>query len=311
MILALTLSDYRKLIALDEVFVSRDSAAGADSLPLSEKDHRDLLEALLAQTAHLCRPDLERRPGTSPRERLHIRFITRGAFSLTEETLCLSDRLFAHERSLRPVFPVGVLPPSIILGDTRLILWQGDIRTLEADAIVNAANSELLGCFQPSHRCIDHAIHAAAGPRLRDDCARIRQAQKGLEPSGGAKITRAYHLPSRFVLHTVGPVYRDPARHAQYADELGRCYTNCLDTAADSVEIRSLAFCCIATGLYGFPNQSAAQIALDTVIRWVRQHPGRYSHIVFNVFLNKDLAVYRQELFRRIGHDDQESSHQD
>ena len=180
-----------------------------------------------------------------------------------------------------------------------MALWQGDICTLKVDAVVNAANSQMLGCFQPFHRCIDNVIHAGAGPRLRDDCARMMDLQKTLEQTGHAKMTRAYHLPARFILHTVGPIYESPALHSQYADLLANCYRSCLDTAAAIPSIQSVAFCCISTGVFAFPNEAAARIALDTVTRWLEEHPQRFSHVVFNVFLEKDLRLYQNELSRR------------
>ncbi|MBV5267165.1 MAG: macro domain-containing protein, partial [Burkholderiaceae bacterium] len=185
-----------------------------------------------------------------------------------------------------------------------IALWQGDICTLKADAIVNAANNQMLGCFQPFHQCIDNVIHAAAGPRLREDCALIMDEQKKqknihFEETGCAKITRAYHLPARFILHTVGPIYESPTQHATSAELLSSCYTACLETAAEIPGIRSLTLCCISTGVFGFPNEAAAQIAINSVTRWLEAHPQRFSQVIFNVFLDKDMSIYRNEINRR------------
>ena len=174
-------------------------------------------------------------------------------------------------------------------------MWQGDITTLAVDAIVNAANAELLGCFHPFHPCIDNAIHAAAGPRLRDDCARIMQAQGVPEETGHAKATRGYNLPARFVLHTVGPIVRK-GLSPEHEEALARCYRACLDTAARLDRVRSVAFCAVSTGVFGFPREPAARIALRTVGAWLGEHPGAIDLVVFNVFAAVDRAAYEKAL---------------
>ncbi len=174
-------------------------------------------------------------------------------------------------------------------------LWVGDITKLEVDAIVNAANSELLGCRIPNHACIDNAIHSAAGPRLRDDCAIIMAQQKTLEPTGNAKITRAHALPAKFVLHTVGPqlVHGSmPTEHQR--TQLHNAYVSCLNLAAEVEQIRTIAFCAISTGLFGFPKRDAAEIALTAVAGWHAEHPGRFDRILFNLFTDADALVYEK-----------------
>jgi len=179
----------------------------------------------------------------------------------------------------------------------RLQLWQGDITGLGADAIVNAANSELLGCFAPHHACIDNVIHSAAGPRLREDCAMIMAQQGTPEAPGQAKLTRAYNLPSRYVLHTVGPIVQGRLTEA-HRQLLASCYRACLELAAEVETIQTLAFCCISTGVFGFPPDEAAPIALATVSQWLARHPDRFQSILFNVYSGEDLGRYRQ-LFTR------------
>ena len=174
-----------------------------------------------------------------------------------------------------------------------LYLWQGDITTLAADAIVNAANSAMLGCFVPCHGCIDNAIHSAAGVQLRLECARIMAQQQGEEPTGRAKITRAYNLPCRYVLHTVGPII-DGRVTRQDRELLASCYRSCLELAA-TYGLKSIAFCCISTGEFHFPNELAAEIAIRTVKTYQQQNPNRME-VIFNVFKDCDYEIYKNLL---------------
>ncbi|MEJ2154922.1 MAG: protein-ADP-ribose hydrolase [Desulfobacteraceae bacterium] len=187
-----------------------------------------------------------------------------------------------------------VLPQSAYPAANLCALWRGDVTTLKIDAIVNAANAALLGCFTPFHACIDNVIHAAAGPHLRQDCHVIMQHQGRPEQTGGAKITRAYNLPSRFILHTVGPIF-DGKRigpSANQADQLAACYSACLDLASRISGLASIAFCAVSTGVFGFPKRAAARIALDAVGIWLDRHPGKMERVVFNVFSEADQRVY-------------------
>lgn len=192
----------------------------------------------------------------------------------------LAKRGVINLRDLTPIHP-------------GLYLWQGDITRLAVDAIVNAANSRLLGCFVPCHNCIDNAIHTRAGVQLRLECARIMAAQRADEPTGRAKITKAYNLPCRYVLHTVGPIVCGPVTQ-EYCDLLASCYRSCLDQAA-AAGLRSVAFCCISTGEFHFPNALAAEIAVRTVQKWRQQIPDKIE-VVFNVFKDKDYAIYKRLL---------------
>ena len=176
-----------------------------------------------------------------------------------------------------------------------LILWQGDITRLAADAIVNAANSAMLGCFAPCHGCIDNAIHSAAGLQLRNACAQLMEQQGHPEPTGQAKITPAYNLPSKFVLHTVGPIIpagRQP--NDEEAELLASCYRSCLELAALH-QLKSIAFCCISTGEFHYPREESAQIALNTVSNWLASS-GIDIKVIFNVFKDEDLEVYKRIL---------------
>lgn len=175
----------------------------------------------------------------------------------------------------------------------RVRLWRGDITTLAVDAIVNAANSQMLGCWVPGHHCIDNAIHTFAGVQLRAECARIMAAQGHEEPTGSAKITGAYNLPARHVIHTVGPIAGGrPTR--EHRAQLAQCYRSCLDLAAEN-GLRSIAFCCISTGIFGFPQDEAARIAVRTVREWLGAHDAGMT-VAFDVFSQADEDIYRNIL---------------
>ena len=191
---------------------------------------------------------------------------------------------------------VGVHAPDeaqVSPADARMGLWRGDITSLAADAIVNAANSQMLGCWAPLHYCIDNAIHTFAGVQLRIECARLMEAQGHEEPTGQAKVTDAYNLPARRVIHTVGPIANGLAT-ARHRVQLASCYRSCLDAAA-AEGLRTVAFCCISTGVFGFPQREAAQIAVRTVGEWLGSH-GSDILVVFNVFGEADERIYRELL---------------
>jgi O-acetyl-ADP-ribose deacetylase (regulator of RNase III) len=173
-----------------------------------------------------------------------------------------------------------------------LKLWQGDITRLQVDAIVNAANSRMLGCFVPLHGCIDNAIHSAAGIQLRCACYDIMEHQHHEEPAGQAKITPAFNLPARYVIHTVGPIVPDGVPTREQAAQLAGCYRSCLDVA-EQKGLQSIAFCCISTGVFRYPRQQAARIAVETVRAYPRTH---IKTVVFDVFSDTDYDIYRKLL---------------
>ena len=213
----------------------------------------------------------------------------RPPMKLDQEFLKVQDEFLSNERDLRGVINVDELPER----QPGISIWQGDITRLDSDAIVNAANSKLLGCFIPCHRCIDNAIHSASGLQLRDECNEIIKAQGHDEPTGAAKITCAYNLPSKFVLHTVGPIVFGPLTD-KHREELASCYQSCLGLAEEK-KLKSVAFCCISTGEFHFPNDAAAKIAVETVKKFLTQ--SRYvKKIIFNVFKDLDLEIYEREL---------------
>ena len=227
----------------------------------------------------------------SQRRLLRSLMNVRPPMPLAPEFLEVQDALLSAEREERGVVDGDALPPTA--GDPRLVLWQGDITRLRADAIVDADNSALLGCFAPCHGCIDNAIHSFAGVQLRLACQQLMQRQGHEEGTGEAKITPAFNLPCRYVLHTVGPIItgRVTGRDCQL---LASCYRSCLELAERS-GCRSMAFCCISTGEFHFPNRLAAQIAVETV-RAYRQEQTNPMEVIFNVFRDQDHAIYRQLL---------------
>lgn len=178
--------------------------------------------------------------------------------------------------------------------EKNIYLWQGDITTLKVDTIVNAANKALLGCFIPHHRCIDNAIHSKAGVQLRQECFDIMQKQGEYEKTGQAKLTSGYNLPAKYVLHTVGPIIYDKVEESD-KELLASCYRNCLELAVKN-GIKSVAFCCISTGEFRFPNELAAEIAVSTVRTFIKNHPESEIKVVFNVFKDSDFNIYRKIL---------------
>lgn len=180
--------------------------------------------------------------------------------------------------------------------DGRLKLWQGDISRLRVDAIVNAANNQMLGCFVPLHTCIDNAIHSAAGIQLRLECNELMKLQGHPEATGSAKITKGYNLPSEFVIHTVGPIIINDKVTQKDESQLSSSYLACLQLA-DENKLRSIAFCCISTGEYRFPNQLAAEVAVTTVREYFKLYPDTgIEAVVFNVFKDIDFSIYSKKL---------------
>ena len=262
------LDDYRTAVDLDRPF--HPTAAPADPAEFDDLT-RGLLDLLIQELPF----------DTVPHSRGALRALltVRPAGPLPPAAEPLMDALLGGERQQRPTVDVGTLPTiaerypgTRYPAAATTVLWRGDITALAADAIVNAANSSLLGCFQPAHRCVDNLIHAAAGPRLRADCHTIMTIQGHAEPTGGAKITRGYHLPARYVLHTVGPVVDRPL-DTHHEAALAAVYRSCLDLAAETGAIRTVAFCAVSTGLFGYPAAAAAQVALPTVAAWLAEHP--------------------------------------
>ena len=228
---------------------------------------------------------------------------------LDQETLDIQDAYLLERNAEK-----GIVSPSEIetvaasLGSSHpfapvLSIWQGDITRLAADAIVNAANSQMLGCFVPMHTCIDNCIHTYAGVQLRAECHRqMRDLRRKYgadyeQPTAVPMLTGGYNLPAKHVIHVVGPIVQGSLSPALEAD-LASCYRNVLDLCREH-ELRTVAFCCISTGVFRFPNDRATEIAVETVTRWLEQNNGQIDRVIFNVFKEEDLALYGKLLCGR------------
>jgi len=207
---------------------------------------------------------------------------------LDNDFLQVQNALLSAERTDRGIVDGAAL--TVTAAHPQIALWLGDITTLAVDAIVNAANSGLTGCYIPCHKCIDNAIHSAAGLELRAECGAIMQKQGYPEPTGQAKLTAGYNLPARYVLHTVGPIV-DGVLTETHRTQLASCYRACLELASEH-GLESVAFCCISTGEFRFPNREAAEIAVATVLDFLKVKTS-ISKVIFNVFKNSDYEIYR------------------
>lgn len=227
---------------------------------------------------------------------------------MDSEFLRIQDEYLREEKEKKGVIALKDIPTireqfgsacSSDFGD-KLSIWQGDITRLSVDAIVNAANSQMLGCFVPCHRCIDNAIHSAAGIELREECHHLMQKKRiqfgaeYQEPTGQAEMTKGYNLPAEYVIHTVGPIVRGRLNDG-LREDLKNCYENVLKCAMEA-GVRSLAFCCISTGEFHFPNDEAAAIAVETVTAVLKENGESFERIIFNVFRDLDREIYESLL---------------
>lgn len=228
-------------------------------------------------------------PAQDQKKLLRSLFNIRMPQPVSEEFLRVQDEYLQAETAEKGITDLADLLPV----QEDIYIWQGDITTLKCDAIVNAANSQMLGCFCPCHGCIDNAIHTFSGVQLRIACADLMRKQGHEEPAGKAKITPAYNLPCRYVLHTVGPIIRGGLTKRD-EELLASCYRSCLELAEEK-GLDSIAFCCISTGEFHFPNERAAEIAVDTVKKFKQRTHSRMK-VIFNVFKEIDLHIYRELL---------------
>ena len=247
-----------------------------------------LIQSLLNE-----RPSCQKQiiPTDAERQKILLRGLmnVRNPHPVSPEFLETQDTYLWEETAKKGITDIRDLPPM----QPGLYLWQGDITTLKCDAIVNAANSGLTGCYIPNHRCIDNAIHTYAGVELRLACEAIIRAQGHPEPTGRAKITPAFNLPCKYVLHTVGPIIGSQVTDRDKA-LLASCYRSCLELAA-MYDLESVAFCCISTGEFHFPNDLAAEIAVGTVKEFLKQQTS-VKKVIFNVFKDLDKQIYRRLL---------------
>ena len=247
-----------------------------------------LIQSLLNE-----RPSCQKQiiPADSERQKILLRGLmnVRRAYPIGADFLQTQDAYLQDETAAKGITDIADLTPI----QPGLYLWQGDITTLKCDAIVNAANSGMTGCYIPNHRCIDNAIHTFAGVELRLACAELMEQQGHPEPTGQAKITPAFNLPCRYVLHTVGPIVNE---RVTKEDEnlLVSCYRSCLELAAEN-KLESVVFCCISTGEFHFPNDLAAEIAVRTVKDFFKKQTS-VKKVIFNVFKDLDKAIYEKLL---------------
>ena len=255
-----------------------------------EEQRRYLIRELLAEDAQyksIVIPE----DAQEQKDLLRALMNVRPPMPINEEFLTVQDEYLSAERDMEGVVDGNSLPP--LCSDERLVLWQGDITTLKVDAIVNAANSGMRGCFRALHSCIDNIVHSKSGIQLRLYCDELMNQQGYEEPTGQAKITPAYNLPSRYVLHTVGPIIEGRVTRRD-RELLASCYRSCLELAAENC-LESVAFCCISTGVFHFPNQEAAEIAVNTVTDFLKTQSS-IKKVIFNVFKDTDKQIYRSIL---------------
>ncbi len=255
----------------------------------------DLVEAFKADSG-------EYRDMATPRDAEGRRRILRSLMNireprpLPEETLRLQDEYLKARSVEKGIVTLDDIPA--LRGP--ISLWQGDITRLQVDAIVNAANSQMLGCFVPMHSCIDNCIHSFSGVQLRLECHRQMERLREKfgpdyeQPTSVPMLTDGYNLPAKKVIHIVGPIVYDRATPSLQRD-LALCYSNTLDLCLEN-GLMSVAFCCISTGVFRFPPDLAAQIAVQTVGEWLQSHPGQMERVIFNVFSDRDKALYEQIL---------------
>ena len=253
-----------------------------------EERRRFLIEALLRERPENSRLEI---PADAQRQRMLLRGLMnlRPPEPICREFIEVQNAYLQAELAAKKITDVRKLRPV----QKGVCLWRGDITTLRCGAIVNAANSGMTGCYQPGHSCIDNCIHTYAGVQLRLKCAELMERQGHEEPTGGAKITPAFNLPSRYVIHTVGPIVQGKLTK-EHENLLASCYKSCLEIA-DENGVDSIAFCCISTGVFMFPNDRAAEIAVQTVKEY-KEKTNSSIKVIFNVFKDLDEEIYRELL---------------
>lgn len=249
----------RRIFLIQELLEERENENyGTMTIPRDKEDQKMLLRGLM---------------NVRPPKKINPRFLQIQDEYLTEE---IKAHGIVELEDLQPVQP-------------GIYVWQGDITTLHCDAIVNAANSGMTGCYAPNHKCIDNCIHTFAGVQLRLFCEEMMEKQGYEEPTGKAKITPAYNLPCKYILHTVGPIINGKLREKD-CELLANSYRSCLELAAEN-GLESVAFCCISTGVFHFPNEKAAEIAVETVKEFLEKETS-VRKVIFNVFKDLDKEIY-------------------
>ena len=266
---------------------------------------RFLIRALLNEQPQYRDMDI---PGSEDEQKRLLRslFNIRMPADISSDFIRIQDEYLRQRNFENGIVYVQDIPAVSETGSTcpfsdKMSLWQGDITRLAADAIVNAANSQMLGCFVPMHTCIDNCIHTFAGIQLRAECSRRMEALRDIygpdyeQPTAVPMLTEGYNLPAKKVIHIVGPIVTG-ALSKRHEQELSDCYRNILDMCLEN-GLGSVAFCCISTGVFRFPAKRASGIAVQTVTRWFSEHPGADTRVIFNVFKDEDREYYEQELY--------------
>lgn len=262
---------------------------------MTQDERREyLINYLMKERMRIRAADIPKYP-KEQRELLRSLMNVRAPAPTDDEFLRVQDEYLKERSRERGITDIKDLKPAD--SDPRLYIWQGDITTLRCDAIVNACNSQMLGCFRPMHSCIDNLIHTYAGIELRLKMNEIMQLQGHEEPVGQAKITSGYNLPAKYILHTVGPII-DLDVTDKDKELLASCYRSCMELAAAN-EVRSIAFCCISTGVFRFPRESAAETAVKTVKDYLDKDQS-IEKVIFNVFKNEDLIIYSQYIDKHL-----------
>lgn len=275
---------------IGEVFTKMKNKGGVVHLMTQDERRVFLIEHLLKEHKRIRVSGI---PETADEQRQLLRSLmnVREPSPISDEFLAVQDEYLKERNRERGITDVMDLSPAG--SDDRLYIWQGDITTLKCDAIVNACNSQMLGCFQPMHSCIDNFIHTFTGIQLRLEMNGIMQSQGHEEHTGQAKITSGYNLPAKCILHTVGPIIQFDVTDED-KELLASCYRSCLELAAEN-GLESIAFCCISTGVFRFPRELAAEIAVKTVKEYLDKD-SRIKKVIFNVFKDEDLRIYNKIL---------------
>ena len=272
----------------------------------NQKDRLDYLIEEFKEDSYEYK-DLEVPEDTEGKRRI-LRFLMniRMPKDMDEAVIKVQDEYLLERAAEKGIVGISDIPTVADQGGNssfadKISIWQGDITRLAVDAIVNAANSQMLGCFVPMHTCIDNCIHTYAGIRMRAEChrqmnnLRIKYGGDYEQPTAVPMLTSGYNLPAKNVIHVVGPIV-DHKLTPKLEKELSDCYKNTLDMCAKN-GLKSVAFCCISTGVFHFPNQRAAEIAVNTVTDWMNEHEDQMERVIFNVFKDEDKEYYEQLLF--------------
>ncbi|MEN8908008.1 MAG: protein-ADP-ribose hydrolase [Clostridiales bacterium] len=297
------LSDYRDKINLDTEFIKVHSS-------ILDEDKREIiiddLMGYFSKENVMFNQENANITYKDKRNLIRALLNVREAKPIDESILVLLNHLLQSESLKKGIVDVNSLKSVSetifdmnIRHNKKIILWKDDITKINSDVIINAANNRMLGCFRPLHNCIDNVIHSSSGPQLRDDCNKIITLQGKPESVGLAKITRAYNLPSKFVIHTIGPNVSGLKNIITFhKNQLSSCYKECLNLANQIDSINSITFCSISTGVSDFPKNIAAEIALKSTINWLDHNPNKFTKIIFNVYSDYDYSVFIKAFYR-------------